>query len=164
MLLYHASTQVIEHPVIFNRTNLLDFGTGFYTTSNLDQAKDFARKAFVRRGMNGSPTINIFDFDLDRARENLSIFEFPTPNQQWLDFVVHNRKHGRSKAVLADIIIGPVANDDVFTTVTLYEQNQITANAALEMLKIKKLFTQTLFCNEAALEMLVFESSCEVER
>lgn len=77
---------------------------------------------------------------------------------------MHNRKQGRDKALEVDIIIGPVANDDVFTTVTLYEQEQITACAALEMLKIKELFTQILFCNDRALEMLAFESARIVER
>ena len=32
------------------------------------------------------------------------------------------------------------------------------------MLKIKKLFTQILFCNDRALEMLTFESARIVER
>ena len=77
---------------------------------------------------------------------------------------MRNRKQGRGKALEVDIIIGPVANDDVFTTVTLYEQGQITARAALEMLKIKELFTQILFCSDRALEMLAFESARIVER
>ena len=138
MRLYHASTQTASEPRIVNRSPYLDFGTGFYTTTNLAQAEDFARKAFVRRGMEGAPTLNSYECDMGRA--------------------------GRDKALEVDIIIGPVANDDVFTTVTLYEQGQITARAALEMLKIKELFTQILFCNDKALERLTFESARTVER
>lgn len=164
MLLYHASTQVVDHPRIINRSPLLDFGTGFYTTSNANQAEDFARKAFVRRGMQGAPTLNSYEFDEDRARKQLAVLEFVQPDREWLDFVVHNRKYGRDSKLVCDVVIGPVANDDVFATVALYEQGQITAAAALEMLKIKKLFTQTLFCNETSLEFLSFVSAREVAR
>lgn len=164
MRLYHASTQTVSEPRIVNRSPYLDFGTGFYTTTNLAQAEDFARKAFVRRGMEGAPTLNSYECDMERARRELRDLEFSEPNEEWLEFVVHNRKQGRDKALEVDIIIGPVANDDVFTTVTLYEQGQITARAALEMLKIKELFTQILFCNDKALERLTFESARTVER
>lgn len=164
MRLYHASTQTVDQPRIYNRTHLLDFGTGFYTTTNLAQAEDFARKAYVRRGMVGAPTLNVYEFDLDRAKATLKVLEFSSPDRSWLDFVVHNRKQGRDESVDADLIIGPVANDDVFTTVTLYESQQISVNAALEMLKIKELFMQMLFCTEEALSMLAFEESRTVER
>lgn len=53
MRLCHASTQTVSEPKIVNRSPYLDFGTGFYATTNLAQAEDFARKAFVRRGMEG---------------------------------------------------------------------------------------------------------------
>lgn len=164
MRVYHASTQVVDVPRIVNRTPLLDFGAGFYTTANLGQAEDFARKAYVRRGMKGAPTLNVYDFDIDRAKRELDLLEFERPSRDWLEFIVHNRKYGRDSSVSSDIIIGPVANDDVFTTVTLYESGQISASAALEMLKIKKLFMQILFCNDAALGMLSFESARGVER
>ena len=78
---------------------------------------------------------------------------------------MHNRKQGRDKALEVDIIIGPVANDDVFTTVTLYEQGPDHRLVLLwKMLKIKELFTQILFCNDKALERLTFESARTVER
>lgn len=100
-----------------NRSPYLDFGTGFYTTTNLAQAEDFARKAFVRRGKEGAPTLNNYECDMERARRELRVLEFSEPNEEWLEFVVHNRQQGRDKALEVDIIIGPVANDDVFTTV-----------------------------------------------
>lgn len=164
MRLYHASTQVVEKPCIRNRSHLLDFGTGFYTTTNLAQAEDFARKAYVRRGMSGTPTLNIYDLDMESAKAALNFLEFVGPDGDWLDFVVHNRKEGRDPTLDVDVIIGPVANDDVFTTVALYEAGQLSVDAALEMLKIKRLFTQILFCTERALGMLRFEEAREVER
>lgn len=111
MRLYHASTQTASEPRIVNRSPYLDFGTGFYTTTNLAQAEDFARKAFVRRGMEGAPTLNSYECDMGRAGRELRVLEFSEPNEEWLEFVVHNRKQGRDKALEVDIIIGPVAND-----------------------------------------------------
>lgn len=92
MRLYHASTQTASEPRIVNRSPYLDFGTGFYTTTNLAQAEDFARKAFVRRGMEGAPTLNSYECDMERARRELRVLEFSEPNEEWLEFVVHNRK------------------------------------------------------------------------
>ncbi|MEI3341501.1 MAG: hypothetical protein V8R52_04435 [Coprobacter fastidiosus] len=39
--------------------------------------------------------------------------------------------------------MGPVANDQLYATIRLYEQRIITANAAIEMLKTHKLFNPT---------------------
>lgn len=162
MKLYHASTLVIEKPVIMNRFKTLDFRTGFYTTSNEDQAKDFALKSFARRGRKGEPTVNVYEWDEEHARVELSILEFAEPDAEWLAFVVHNRRFGRSESCEADVVIGPVADDDVFETVTLYETGQIDEEAAIKRFKVKKLFNQYLFCNEASLEYLSFNCSYTV--
>ena len=63
MFLYHASNIIVEKPVIMNRFTTLDFGTGFYTTSNEDQAQDFARKVYLRRKRQGKPIVNRYLLD-----------------------------------------------------------------------------------------------------
>ncbi len=159
MELYHASTVSIEHPVILNRHNCLDFGTGFYTTASRIQAEDFARRVYYRRGQEGRPTVNVYVFDEATAQRDLQTLRFDGPDESWLDFVVHNRRKGRDSSCGADLIIGPVANDDVFQTVALYEAGQIDAEAAIKRFKIKTLFNQYLFVNEKALGYLTFEQS-----
>ena len=44
MILYHGSNLAVEFPKIISPNRYLDFGCGFYTTSNLIQAKNFADK------------------------------------------------------------------------------------------------------------------------
>ena len=44
MILYHGSNVTVEKPVLVKQNRFLDFGFGFYTTTNKDQAKDFAVK------------------------------------------------------------------------------------------------------------------------
>ena len=163
MQLYHASNIIVEQPVIINRFATLDFGTGFYTTTNRDQAIDFACKVFVRRGRKGCSTVNIYDFDEEAARAALSFLEFDSPNRDWLEFIVANRRHGRDPAVEADIIMGPVANDDVFETVALFEAGQLSVDEAINRFKVKDLYDQVLFCNMDSLAFLSFAGSIQQE-
>lgn len=163
MRLYHASNMTVEQPRIVNRFTTLDFGTGFYTTTNDAQAAEFAVKTFLRRKRIGKPTVNIYDIDVPDARMKLDILEFPEPNADWLRFVTHNRREGRDPSCKADLIIGPVANDDVFETVALFESGLISESEAIERFKVKKLFDQVLFCNERALSFLTFVDDQPIE-
>ena len=154
---------LVERPRIMNRFATLDFGTGFYTTTNEEQAREFAVKTYFRRKRAGTPTVNVYEIDADEARKKLEILEFCAPDEGWLRFVVHNRREGRSPSCTADMIIGPVVNDDVFETVALFEAGFIDERAAIERFKVKELFNQVLFCNERALSLLFFVNSTEIE-
>lgn len=54
------------------------------------------------------------------------------------------------------MIFGPVADDDVYTTFTLYQARALTMEQTLENLKIKKLYNQLVFTSEKALSYLKF--------
>lgn len=43
-LLYHGSNMVVEQPRLIGQARGLDFGAGFYTTTNEAQAKRFSEK------------------------------------------------------------------------------------------------------------------------
>ena len=49
MLLYHGSNIIVDKPQIIQSNRFLDFGTGFYTTTNYEQALNFAQKVTTRR-------------------------------------------------------------------------------------------------------------------
>jgi hypothetical protein len=49
MLVYHGSNLTVEKPRIIVSDRFLDFGPGFYTTTNLAQAKSFASRVTNRR-------------------------------------------------------------------------------------------------------------------
>ena len=61
-----------------------------------------------------------------------------------------------------DIIIGAVANDDVYRTLQVYASGVLTKEQALEALKVKKLFNQYVFATNEALSLLKFVSAKEV--
>jgi hypothetical protein len=153
MQLFHGSITAVVEPLIINRFKTLDFGTGFYTTPNEQQAQEFAIKAYQRRKFEGVPTVSIFSFEEETSQQKLRILHFGEPDTDWLHFVVHNRKFGRTDNSY-DLIIGPVANDDVFATIALFEAGQLDENSAIKRFKVKKLFSQYLFCNDKALTLL----------
>ena len=61
------------------------------------------------------------------------------------------------------MIFGPVANDDVYTTFTLYTTGVLSKEQTLEALKIKKLYNQLVFTSEEALSYLKFIGTVPAE-
>jgi hypothetical protein len=160
MKVYHGTNLVVERPQIMNRFKTLDFGEGFYTTGNEAQARDFAVKVCARREPSHFPIVNCYEFIHDDTA--LSVLRFDAPDERWLDFVVANRK-GAKPVERYDIIIGPVANDDVFGTIILYEAGQLDKESAIKRFKVKKLYNQVVFCTDAALSRLTFVGSYKVK-
>lgn len=77
-----------------------------------------SRKVADRFG--GSPVVNVFEFE-ERKTSDLYVKEFNEPDREWAEFVMANRS--RSQAYPADefdLIIGPVANDDIATLFRTY--------------------------------------------
>jgi len=161
MILYHGSDAKVEKPDLDLSRKSLDFGVGFYTTESRDQAVEFARKVMIRKGQK-SQLVNVFDFNLETARSNLDILQFATPDRLWLDYVHQNRK-GVYTGKSYDLVMGPVANDDVYATLIIYEQGILTVEQAIETLKIKKLYNQFVFKTEKALSFLKYSKSFEPE-
>jgi hypothetical protein len=159
MRVFHGTNVVIEHPKIINRHKTLDFGEGFYTTENEEQASKFAIKVCQRRSPELLPVVNCYEFNEDLSR--LAVLQFDSPNEQWLDFVVERRK-GMALREPYDVIIGPVANDDVFGTIVLYEAGELDKDETIKRFRVKELYNQVVFCNEFVLKHLVFIESWQV--
>ena len=160
MNVFHGTNIVVEQPQIMNRFKTLDFGEGFYTTENEGQARDFAVKVCERREPSLYPVVNCYEFNEDLTR--FAVLKFDAPDESWLDFVVDRRK-GIELRKKYDIIIGPVANDDVFGTIILYEAGQLDKESAIKKFKVKRLYNQVVFCNEGVLGHLMFIKSYRVE-
>ena len=160
MKVFHGTNTVIEQPKIINRFKTLDFGEGFYTTENENQARDFAVKVCERRSPSLSPVVNCYEFNEDFNK--FSVLKFDAPDEKWLDFVVERRK-GIALNPKYDLIMGAVANDDVFGTILLYEAGQLDKESAIKRFKVKTLHNQIVFCNELVLNSLTFIKSYKVE-
>ena len=57
------------------------------------------------------------------------------------------------------MVFGPVANDDVYRTLTLYREGEITREETLARLKIKQLYNQLVFVTPKALKFIRFRGS-----
>ena len=154
MILYHGSNVIVSKPRLILQNRFLDFGFGFYTTTNRVQAIAFADKVFRRRG-EGGRIVSIYEIDEQRAFVDCTLLRFDAPDEKWLDFVSDNRA-GRYFGKRYDIIYGPVANDDVYTTFALYSAGILTKEQTLEALKVKKLYNQLVLTSEKALAYLNF--------
>ena len=149
MIVYHGSTIPIDVPKILKSERMLDFGEGFYTTLNRKQAERWAERVAEKRKLN-TQVITEYEFDFDTAIKELTIISFDKPDGNWLDFVCQNRG-GKIPSMPYDIATGPVANDQVYTVVTLFEQGLLPKDAAITELKVRKLYNQTLFHTERSL-------------
>ncbi len=141
MTLYHASNVEVKMPMLVESNRMLDFGPGFYTTTNREQAVRFAKSVVARRG--GTPMINTYEFD-EAAFSECLVRRFDSPSEDWLDFVAANRS-GQYFGVRYDLIMGPVANDDVYTTIGLYMRGFISKEATISGLMVKRLYDQLVF-------------------
>ena len=110
MILYHGSNVVVEQPKLIRQNRYLDFGFGFYTTTNRDQAVNFAQKVTDRR-KTGAATLNIYSVEEAVAFKECSLLRFESPDEAWLDFVAEYKEQ-----TLAALKIRKVFNQLVFAT------------------------------------------------
>ena len=155
MILYHGSNIQVNEPRIPERLRALDFGAGFYTTSSREQAEKWARVVTKRR-RNGAPTVSSYSFD-DMSLAALRVLKFDSPSEDWLDFVVANRKELPVAAY--DLVIGPIANDTTLPVIDDYADGRYTKAEAIERLLPQKLTDQFAFLTPMALSLLTFRKS-----
>lgn len=153
MICYHGSDTVVDAPKILEAKRPLDFGGGFYVTSNKEQAKAWAKRVAYRNNSK-KYCVNIYEFDLEKAEQEVTVIKFEKADEKWLDFICANRNGKESFDY--DIVIGPVADDKVYRVVILFENGDIDKVSALKRLKAEVLSDQVLFHTEKALSYLNF--------
>ena len=104
MILYHASNAEVKKPMLVESNRMLDFGPGFYTTTNREQAVRFAKSVVARRG--GQSVLNVYEFD-ESAFSSCLVRKFDFPSAARLDFVAANRS-GIYAGERYDLIMLPV--------------------------------------------------------
>jgi hypothetical protein len=159
MIIYHGSLEIVEQPQILEANRPLDFGTGFYTTSSLQQALRWVKLRMEQNNVSKGYT-NIYEYSY---KKGLNIRRFQSANEAWVNFVHANRTiQGYNHDY--DIVIGPVANDNVYLSFNLYEAGIISKRELIRRLKTYKLVDQLLFHTEKSLETLEYIGNKEVIR
>lgn len=159
MIVYHGSSMIVKTPDIKHSYRPLDFGKGFYVTTNKEQANRWAlRKTVLEEST--SCYINIYEFT---CKDNdLRIKSFSDDLTEWIDFVCECRDGGNAYASY-DIIHGKVANDKVFRVVDLYHAGIWDKERALSEIKAYPDYDQIAFISQEAIDKtLTFVSAEEV--
>ncbi len=162
MIIYHGSTELVEKPEIRISESFLDFGAGFYTTTSYAQAERWARIKMRRENKNIG-YVSVYQFDLEKAERETVIRRYDEANMEWLRFVVNNRKGEIAKEVI-DMHIGPVADDNVYRSIRLFETGVLDAEETVKRLKTEVLQDQWTFHTEKILSYVYFTESKEIRQ
>ena len=114
MQLYHGSdTEILTVDLSYSRVNK-DFGRGFYLSDDLNQAWCFARYKASKRTSESKKAI-VTEFSLDEkclSDGSLRVLRFDGYSLEWVSFIKANRQTRNEDY---DVVVGPIANDDVRT-------------------------------------------------
>lgn len=150
MTVFHGGYEPVEIPEIRKGRNTKDFGEGFYCTVIKEQAQRWARRY-------NSKIVSIYTVSMDNS---LKIKEFKEMTDEWLDFIIDCRA-GKSHDY--DIVIGAMADDQIYNFISDYMDGSITREQFWVMAQFKYPTHQMNFCTEAALKCLEYRGYEVVE-
>lgn len=162
MRLYHGSNILIDGINLAMCRPYKDFGKGFYMTDIKEQAEKMALR--VARIYGGNPVVNIFEIDDDfKNVPNIKIKDFgEQTTEEWAKFVMNNRDRTFADIhnVLCnmdnkyDIVIGPVADDNMALLFRQYVNEIIDFSTLLKGMIYKKTSSQYSFHTERSIALL----------
>ena len=165
MRLYHGSNIAIDNINLAMCRPYKDFGQGFYLTDIEKQAEKMALR--VARIYGEKPIVNIYEIDDDfkdfKDLKDLKIKNFGIQTtEEWARFVMNNRSRVFTdiKNVLCnkdnkyDIVIGPVADDNMALLFRQYENEIIDFETLVKGMIYKETSSQYSFHTEKSVKLL----------
>lgn len=162
MRLYHGSNIAIDNINLAMCRPYKDFGQGFYLTDIEEQAEKMAIR--VARIYGEKPIVNIYEIDDDfKDFKDLKIKDFGIQTtEEWARFVMNNRSRVFTdiKNVLCnkdnkyDIVIGPVADDNMALLFRQYENEIIDFETLVKGMIYKETSSQYSFHTEKSVKLL----------
>ena len=150
MRIYHGSLAAIENPEIRVGAYNKDFGQGFYCTEFQTQAERWAKRF-------ETPVVSVYEYSL---KSGLNALVFDEMTDEWLDFIVDCRN---GKTHTYDIVIGAMANDQVWNYVADFVSGILTREQFWVLAKFKRPTHQIAFCTTTAFECIRYIESYEVK-
>lgn len=149
MTVYHGGYMPVEEPEIRVGRYTKDFGDGFYCTIIKEQAQKWARRYKDK-------IVSVYEV---RLNSELKIKEYAEMTDEWLDFIIDCRS---GKAHDYDIVIGAMANDQVYNYISDYVDGVISREQFWVLARFKYPTHQINFCTKEALKCLEFRGFEEV--
>lgn len=151
MIVYHGGTSPIEEPLAdYNHEHDLDFGHGFYTTMNLEEAEMWA--ALKAEEEYGVPIVNEYMLD-DSYTNERGYLLFDDTDDAWFDFLDHCRSgeiyYQREEH---PIVEGEVADDNGYEIFESYHKGDISKQHALDQLSDMNLGWQICFRTDEVID------------
>ena len=108
MILYHGSNLIVSEPKLIQQNRFLDFGFGFYTTTNKAQAISFADKVTKRR-KNGQKEVSIYEINENIAFSECSVLRFDEPGEHgWILYQITDPAIMRGKPMILSLVQLPM--------------------------------------------------------
>jgi hypothetical protein len=167
IILYHASTEEVSKPEwdhVLKQSDETetssDFGVGFYLSTDTEQPIKLVCGK-------GKVVLNRYKVDLT----GLSIMNFDLSDDWLLTVAFHRRDFKRKKEIHAirdqyrdalkkyDVVIGPIADDRMFTTMQLFISSALTNEVAKKCMDIMGYSKQYTFKSKKACNRLNFIGS-----
>ena len=150
--LFHGSNMDFPEISLGKCLPYKDFGQGFYLTPSYKRAQKRALDKVYKEN-NGVPVVQKYEFNEESA-STLKVLKFDLCDEQWLNFILDCRNIHNKKFHTYDIVIGPVADDGVITSISLYLSKVITKTELLNRIKAATPYIQYAFCTERAIKNL----------
>ena len=147
MKVYHGSNLEVICPDAKHSQKYLDFGEGFYVTIYEEQARKWAKRKAMRFG--GIATVTVFEIPDDIVGYNVK--KFVNDDEGWLDFVCKCRE-GSDCYKEYEMVIGNVADDDVFKSVDMYCRGIWDKERTLKEIRYYKENNQIAFITQNAID------------
>lgn len=173
MRIYHGSDSIIENPKYNGSKRTNDYGYGFYTTENIELAKEWACSG----GTDGFA--NIYDFDMSRLSVlNLNDGHYSILN--WLAILTQYRSYWQNGSISErakdylqqhffvdpkqyDVIIGNRADDSYYTFAQDFMAGAISLKKLSEAMHLGKLGEQIVLKSEKAFSRIRYTGSENAE-
>lgn len=143
---YHVSNEEIKKPSVDVNGENLGFGKGFYLTNSKIEAEAMAGK------ISDKAIVSVYEFNYFKTKNvGYRFNEFETYNKEWLNFVLDCR-NGKDITADYDIVIAGGIYDEIADIVSDYENNNITADEAVEQLRYKDVKFQICILNQEIID------------
>jgi len=162
MILYHGSNIEIDNIKLEKYMPFKDFGKGFYASPLREQGSGMAKRT-VRIKKQGQLCITVFSIDdVIFTSNELNIKQFKSPDKEWARFVINNRNRNFrdiysndcNTDAKFDIVIGPVANDDIVALMDVFLAGLISDDVLAKELTFRELNNQISFHTEKSISLL----------
>ncbi len=147
MILYHGSDKKIVNPSVKYARDNLDFGKGIYFTTYKKQAINWAMRKKIRY----KKLAFLNTYELLLSFDEYRVKDFKNDTSEWLDYVLACRSNSDIYKNY-DVVIGAVADDNVFKIIDFYSKGIWTRDKVIEEITYFEKNDQVCILNQEILD------------